>query len=115
VSGRSEVVAERRRTPRFEPAELGEPVLVVGSGFVNIGAHGLMLAAPVPLPTGTSLRLHLVVGGRKAAVDARVKTCVPRDPEGNRPWGVGVEFEDMDEIARRDLERVLVSGRRGRA
>lgn len=106
---------ERRRVPRFEPAELHEPVFVVGSRVVNIGAHGLMLEAPVPLAEDSSLRLHLVVGGHKAPIDARVRSCVPRAGDRQTAWGVGVEFEAISEAARQRLEQALVLRRRGTA
>jgi hypothetical protein len=105
--------AERRRVPRFEPAELAESVFVVGSRIVNIGAHGLMLEAPVPLAADSPLRFHLVVGEHKDAVDARVRSCVPRSR--GRSWGVGVEFEAISEGARGRLERALLSRRSGNA
>ena len=106
---------ERRRVPRFEPAELGEAVFVVGSRMVNIGAHGLMLEAPVPLATDSSLRFHLVVGGHKAPIEARVRSCVPRSRGRQAAWGVGVEFESIGDAARQRLERALVPRRRGSA
>ncbi|HSD67712.1 MAG TPA: PilZ domain-containing protein [Vicinamibacteria bacterium] len=106
---------ERRRTPRFEPGELAEPVLVVGSRLVNIGAGGLMLEAPVPLALESSLRLHLVLGGERTDVDARVRGCVPRVHGRRHAWGVGVEFENLAPAARERLARALGSGRRGTA
>lgn len=104
---------ERRRAPRLEPDELAEPVLVLGSRLVNIGPEGLMLEAPVPLAPESALRLHLVVGGERADVDARVRGCVPR--AHGRSWGVGVEFEKLDPAARERLDRALGFGRMGRA
>lgn len=116
MSGERERPAcERRRAPRYDPSELDEPVFVVGSRMVNVGVLGLMLDAPVPLATDSSVRLHLVVGEHKAAVDARVRSCVPRAAAGASTWGVGVEFEQISEPARERLERALVSGRRGTA
>jgi hypothetical protein len=98
---------ERRRAPRLEPAELAEPVIVVGSRLVNIGPGGLMLEAPIPLTPESTLRLRLVVGGERTDVHARVRGCVPR-PEGRRnAWAVGVEFEDLEPEARARLERAM--------
>jgi hypothetical protein len=106
---------DRRRAPRFEPDDLAEPVLVIGSRLVNIARGGLMLEAPVPLALGSTLHLHLLVGGERADVDARVRGCVPR-PHGRRQaWGVGVEFENLDPAARERLDRALDRARRGRA
>jgi hypothetical protein len=101
--------------PRFEPAELAESVFVVGSRVVNIGAHGLMLEAPVPLATDSPLRFHLVVGERKDPVDARVRSCVPRRRGRASTWGIGLEFEAISDGARERLERALVSRRSGNA
>lgn len=116
MSGERERPAcERRHAARYDPSELAEPVFVVGSRMVNIGALGLMLDAPVPLATDSSVRLHLVVGEYKAAVDAIVRSCVPRAAAGGSTWGVGVEFERLSEPARERLERALVSRRRGTA
>jgi hypothetical protein len=101
--------------PRFEPGELTEPVFVVGSRVVNIGAHGLMLEAPVPLAQDSSVRFHLVVSGHKVQVVARVRSSVPRVRGWQRAWGVGVEFEQMSDAGRQTLEHALVSRRRGTA
>jgi hypothetical protein len=106
---------ERRRAPRLEPGDLAEPVLVVGSRLINIGPGGLMLEAPVPLSVESSLRLHLVVAGERTDVNARVRGCVPRSPGRREVWGVGVEFEDLDPVARERLDRALGPGRKGRA
>jgi hypothetical protein len=106
---------ERRRAPRLEPGDLAEPVLVVGSRLLNIGPGGLMLEAPVPLSVESTLRLHLVVGGERTDVDARVRGCVRRSRGRREAWGVGVEFEALDPVARERLERALGPGRKGRA
>jgi hypothetical protein len=106
---------ERRRAPRLEPHDLAEPVLVVGSRLVNIGPGGLMLEAPVPLTPESSLHLHLVMAGERTDVDARVRGCVPRSQGRRQVWGVGVEFEKLDPLARARLDRVLGPGGRGRA
>jgi hypothetical protein len=105
---------ERRRAPRHEPGDLAEPVLVIGSRLVNIGPQGLMLEAPVPLAPNSTLQLRLVVGGERADVDVRVCGCVPRGGK-SRAWGVGVEFQNLDPVARERLERALRSGGKGRA
>jgi hypothetical protein len=108
--------AERRRAPRFEPEELAESVFVVGSRLVNIGALGLMLEAPVPLPSDSRLELRLVIGGEKGDVRGRVRGCVPRSLGRTPAWGIGVEFEDMTPSVRERLSRALVPWRRpGRA
>lgn len=108
---------ERRRAPRLEPEDLAEPVLVVGSRLVNIGPGGLMLEAPIPLSAESSLHLRLVVAGERTDVDARVRGCVPRAQGRRRAWGVGVEFENLDPVARERLERAMGTrrgeGRRG--
>ena len=106
---------ERRRAPRLEPGDLAEPVLVIGSRLVNIGPGGLMLEAPVPLPVESSLHLHLVVAGERTDVDARVRGCVPRSRGRRQAWGVGVEFENLDPVARERLDRALGPRRKGRA
>lgn len=103
---------ERRRVPRYTPDQLPEPVFVVGSRLLTIGALGLMLEAPVPLARDSTLHFHLVVAGSKDNVDARVRSCIPRPP----CWGVGVEFERISPEAQARLERLLaraVSGANG--
>jgi hypothetical protein len=105
---------ERRRAPRFEPGELAEPVQVVGSRLVNIGADGLMLEAPVPLASESLLHLHLVLDGERADVDVRVRGCCARFHDRRRTWAVGVEFENLAPAARERLERAL-RPRTGRA
>ena len=106
---------ERRRAPRLEPDDLAEPVLVIGSRLVNIGPGGLMIEAPVPLATESTLHLHLVVAGERTDVDARVRGCVPRSQGRREAWGVGVEFENLDPAARERLDRALDPGRKARA
>jgi hypothetical protein len=106
---------ERRLTPRLEPDDLSETVFVVGSRLVNIGRGGLMLEAPVPLAPDSTLQLHLVLGGKRTQVDARVRGCVPRS-EGRHPaWGVGVQFENLPPAVLERLERALVPRRKGQA
>ncbi|MGE5124803.1 MAG: PilZ domain-containing protein [Betaproteobacteria bacterium] len=107
--------AERRRVPRFEPQELGAAVFVVGSRLVSIGAHGLMLETAFPVALDSNLSFQLVVGGLKAPVEARVRSCVPRTHGGQRAWGVGVEFLRISETTRLRLDYVLVTNRRGTA
>jgi hypothetical protein len=117
VSVRRDEATERRQAPRLEPGDLAEPVLVVGSRLVNIGPGGLMLEAPVPLNPDAPLHLHLLVGGERTDLDARVRGCVAR-PIGRRAaWGVGVQFEALDSVSRERLERALGIGPRtkGRA
>jgi hypothetical protein len=106
---------ERRRGPRFEPDDLAEPVLVVGSRLVNIGSGGLMLDAPIPLAPESTLHLRLVVGGERADVDATVRECVVRTHGRRRSWGVGLQFVKLDAAARARLERALGRRSRGRA
>lgn len=103
---------ERRRAPRLEPGDLAEPVLVIGSRLVNIGPQGLMLEAPVPLTPDSTLQLRLLVGGERADVDVRVCGCAPRKGRA-RSWGVGVEFQNLDPVARERLHRALGPGRKG--
>ena len=109
--------SERRQAPRLEPGELAEPVLVVGSRLVNIGPGGLMLEAPVPLAADSPLHLHLLVGGERTDLDARVRGCVQRGLGRRAAWGVGVQFEAVDPVSRERLERALGLGPRtkGRA
>jgi Tfp pilus assembly protein PilZ len=106
---------ERRRAPRLEPSELAEPVLVVGSRLINIGSGGLMLEAPIPLSPNSSLQLRLVVAGERTDVHARVRGCVPRSVGRRQTWGVGVEFEDLDPVARARIDRALGKAGRGMA
>ena len=106
---------ERRRCPRVVPEELAEPVLVVGSRLLNIGRDGLMLEAPVPLAPESTLHLHLMLGGERAEVDARVRGCVSRHRGGRRAWAVGVAFERLGPGARERLERALRRRTAGRA
>jgi Tfp pilus assembly protein PilZ len=114
VSARRDDVSERRQAPRLEPSELAEPVLVVGSRLVNIGPGGLMLEAPVPLTPDSPLHLHLLVGGERTDLDARVRGCVPRGTSRRVAWGVGVQFETLGPAARERLERALGIGPRAK-
>ena len=103
---------ERRRFPRLEPAELAEPVLVVGSRLVNISRGGVRLEAPIPLAPESLLELHLVVGGERAEVEARVRGCVPLGPGQRTAWAVGLEFENLDPVTTERLERALTPRKR---
>jgi hypothetical protein len=114
VSGRRADELERRQAPRLEPAELAEPVLVVGSRLLNIGPGGLMLEAPVPLAPDSPLHLHLLVGGERTDLDVRVRGCVQRAVGRRSSWGVGVQFEAIDSASRERLERALGLGPRTR-
>jgi hypothetical protein len=90
-------------------------VLVVGSRLVNIGPGGLMLEAPIPLPVESSLDLRLVLSGERSDVHARVRGCVPRWQGRRQAWAVGVEFVNLDPVARARLERALGRTGKGRA
>jgi hypothetical protein len=106
---------ERRNAPRLVPDELAEPVLVVGSRLVNIGSGGLMLEAPIPLAADSPLHLHLVVGGERADVEARVRGCVQHARGRRTMWAVGVQFEAIDPALRARLERALGARQKGRS
>jgi hypothetical protein len=106
---------ERRRAPRYTPEELAEPVYVVGSRLVNISIGGLMLEAPVPIAPDSTLRVHLVVGGEKAEVDTRVRSCVPRPQGLRRAWGLGLAFESIAPTARERLAHALAPRKIGQA
>lgn len=106
---------ERRLAPRLEAADLGEPVLIIGSRLVNLSPGGLMLEAPIPIALESTLRLHLVVGGERADVEGRVRACVPRARGRGAAWGVGLQFENLAPPTRARLERLLAPPRPGRA
>jgi hypothetical protein len=98
---------ERRRTARVTPDELAEPVSVVGARLLDISRDGLLLEAPVPLASQSTLRLRLVVGGVKTELETRVASSRCRGLGGSRPWGVGVEFTDVPADVRERLTRAL--------
>lgn len=98
---------ERRRAPRVTPEELVEPVSVVGSRILNISRDGLLLEAPVPLASRSTLRLRLVVGGVKTELETRVASSRRRTHGTGRPWGVGVEFAHVPADVRARLARAL--------
>ena len=104
---------ERRLAPRLEPDDLSEPVFVIGSRLVNIGPGGLMLEAPVPLAPESTLHLRLVLGGQRAGVEVRVRGCAPRSHGRRQVWGVGVQFENLEPVARERLERALAPRGKG--
>jgi hypothetical protein len=101
-------VSDRRRAPRFQPSELSVPVAVAGARLLSIGAYGLMIEAPIPVPAESNLRFHLLVGGEKGLVDGRVRGCHLRSQAPRRLWGVGVEFGAMRPEDRERLCRALV-------
>ena len=100
--------SERRRAPRFRPGDLAVPVAVAGARLLSIGAYGLMIEAPLPVPPESNMRLHLLVGGEQGLVDGRVRECHPRSQGPRRLWGVGVEFAAMRPEDRERLCRALV-------
>jgi hypothetical protein len=73
-----------------------------------------MLEAPVPLAEDSPLHLHLLVGGERTDLDARVRGCVRRGGGPRAAWGVGVQFDAVDPAARERLERALGLGPRTR-
>ena len=71
-----------------------------------------MLEAPVPLVPDSPLQLHLVVGGERTDLDARVRGCVQRGIGApHRVGSVGVQFETVDPVSRERLERAWASAR----
>jgi len=106
---------ERRLSPRLEPEDLGQVVLVVGSRLVNISRGGMMLEAPVPLAPGSVLHLRLVLAGERSDVEARVRACVPRAQGRHARWGVGLEFQNLPAQTLERVDRALNPRRKGSA
>jgi hypothetical protein len=98
---------ERRRAPRFAPGDLAVPVAVAGARLLQIGAYGLMIEAPLPVPQNSGLRFNLLVNGSKGLVDGHVRSCRPLPDSRRRSWGVGVEFAVMRPEDRERLDRAL--------
>lgn len=98
---------ERRFSPRLEPEELGQLVLVVGSRLVNISRGGMMLEAPVPIAPGSMLHLRLILAGERSDVNALVRACVPRTQGRHARWGVGLEFQNLPAETIERFDRAL--------
>jgi Tfp pilus assembly protein PilZ len=102
---------ERRKAPRTAPDQLSEPVSVVGARLLDVSAGGALIDAPVPLASGSTLHVRLVVGGVKTELETRVTGC-RRLHGSSRPWGVGLEFSELPKKVSERLERLLSTRRR---
>jgi len=82
---------------------------------VSLSAGGIRFRAGSALAAGALLELRMVLLPSRTGlmVRARVVHCQPADPEGEFPYQVGVEFEDLREVDRELLVRHLL-GRQAR-
>lgn len=87
---------EKRETPRVSiVAEVTYAVGGVGvtKKVTDLGEGGLFIETPVPVPSGTVLRIRFVLDGQPVSAEGRVVYVQPY-------VGMGVEFTGISDLAR---------------
>ncbi len=72
----------------------------------NISHGGLFINTRKPLPVGTAVKLLLQLPGAKfpCQLEGRVTRVTQYDNKANMVPGMGVEFTEMDETQRREID-----------
>jgi uncharacterized protein (TIGR02266 family) len=72
----------------------------------NISRGGLFINTRKPLPVGTAVKILIQLPGASfpAQLGGRVTRVTEYDNRANMVPGMGVEFTDLDDAQRRDLE-----------
>ena len=105
-------MGERRSKPRFEivGGDLWGRLDTAASLILrDIGQHGALVQAPIPLPPGSRQVVTVNVDGREHHLDVRVTRCVSEhSPFG--AYAVGLEFENVTAELRTVIDALLVGG-----
>jgi hypothetical protein len=107
---------ERRARSRVDvPRPLtGELTLDLESEVLRLSSGGMMVQLPFPLAAGSRHKFTLVVEQDVIELAGVVRHCQPLEEASPGPaYGVGVEFEGLDETKQRVLES-FVSRKLGR-
>lgn len=105
-------MGERRVKPRFEI--VGGDLwgrLDANASLVlrNIGRHGALVHAPVPLSPGSSHILSAYVDGVEQQLHVRVTHCAP-DAVERGGHAVGIEFVNVSPQMRSVIDALLLAG-----
>lgn len=106
------VTAERRQAPRFGvefwiQEHAGEGVYF--HRVTNLSISGFFIAKQLPFPEGQEVELRLELPGQPDKLAVRgVVVSNYQDPDA-RLRGAGVRFLDLDEAARKRIQKYLVS------
>jgi type IV pilus assembly protein PilZ len=107
----------KRRAPRLHH-EIPVAYRSVGSFLsdwaTNISQGGLFINTRKPLPVGTSVKIlvHLPGASFPFELAGRVTRVTEFDNHANMVPGMGVEFTEVDESKRRDIEALVARLRR---
>ncbi len=107
----------KRRASRLEH-ELPVAYRTVGSFLTdwatNISHGGLFINTRKPLPVGTIVKIHIQLPGAAfpCQLSGRVARVTDFDNRANLVPGMGIEFVDMDEAKRHDIESFVERLRR---
>ena len=99
---------ERRSSPRikaFEPLP-GELALDLESDVLKLSTGGMMIRLPFPLPIESRHRFTLVIEEAVMELSGVVRNCQSLG-EAWPAYGVGVEFEKLDDDTHLRLERFV--------
>jgi pSer/pThr/pTyr-binding forkhead associated (FHA) protein len=100
--------AERRRHSRYElevPLKYESDDLQIEAVSRDLSRSGVFVRSPVLDQVGTRCRLTLSLRGRPLEVQGRVCRVVAEDSSDKS--GLGIEFADLDRLARMQLEAVI--------
>lgn len=76
----------------------------------NISEGGLFINTRTPLPVGTAVKLLVQLPGASSfQLEGRVTRVTEFDNHANMVPGMGVEFTDVDDARRREIEEIVAS------
>jgi type IV pilus assembly protein PilZ len=74
----------------------------------NISEGGLFINTRAPLPVGTAVKLLVQLPGASSfQLEGRVTRVTEFDNHANMVPGMGVEFTDVDDARRREIEEIV--------
>ncbi|HYB13727.1 MAG TPA: TIGR02266 family protein [Myxococcota bacterium] len=106
---------EKRRSERT-PLVVRVDYTTVDSFFseftANINEGGLFIEAESPPPSGTAVLLQFKLPGEEEPIRVHGRVVWTSARQGSEGPGMGIEFEDLDRVARARIDQVVRNLRR---
>jgi len=107
--------SEKRRSERT-PLVVRVDYTTVDSFFseftANINEGGLFIETESPPPAGTAVLLNFKLPGEEEPLRVRGRVVWTAAPGGAESTGMGIEFENLDRVARARIDQVVRNLRR---
>jgi hypothetical protein len=101
-------MGERRARPRFEivGGDLwGTLTATTSMTMKDIGAGGVLVESPVPLPAGSSHTVHTTLEGQLQQLQVRVRHCTSApEREPGSAYVIGLEFMTITAAMKRFID-----------